>query len=409
MSTAPSLKDEAHRILPIVRSSFASILDCIPGHPRRPRELTRALNISQTLAWRISQVVGGADHVAIVQHVPGEAAVETFFDAARMCGAPEGVLQRARTAVDELKRLINDHAGDRASLEIMLAGLEQGGASGGEVANRKASFRGASQTWGVQARSRLEACILYPGSRDDTVHMVSLTGYHRLRRLIAEASWMLGRTFVATDGGAVHHQVEFAPVAPRDVLPSGFPLLRQFCSLPLPEVKRRSLPNSTVDDVLAPGPVGAQAAMTFYSGEVARDLPIRYRQPGNEFAQFAACVRTPLELLIHDVLVHRDLFGPLAPDVHLYSMLWGSPWELDRNEAPIHRMACAERVEYLGSGIASVQTKDVPRYEEMLGFVCDQLGWDAARLDVYRVTVAYPMISTATMFEFPLPAAPDQT
>ena len=404
---ATTLEDEARRVLPIVRSSFASILDAIPGRPKRPIDLTRKLEISNTLAWRIAQLVSGTDPYAVVQHVPGDAAVETFLNAARAQGTPESTITTAREAIRELNRLIREHAGDRASFEMMLAGLNQA-APQADAAARKAGFRVASQTWGIQAQTRLKAAIMYPGTQSGSVHFATISGFHQLRRLRPQTSWILARSTLLNDDGVSGRRFQTSPIDPEGALPDGFPLLRPFCSNPQPDVRRRRMPDNKVDDVLAPGPVGAHAATTVYSGEVLLDQPLRYRAPNNEFARFGTIVRTPVDVLVHDVLVHRDLYGPLAPEVELLSDLWGWPWETDGDANAIHELPCADRVEYLGRGLPSVQSNDVPCYHELMQYVCQKLGWDGDQLDVYRVRVPYPVISTAYAIRFPLPAAPAQ-
>ena len=52
-----TLQEEASRVLPEIRNSFASILANLPSHTRRPRDITRVMGVNPTLAWKIMQVV----------------------------------------------------------------------------------------------------------------------------------------------------------------------------------------------------------------------------------------------------------------------------------------------------------------------------------------------------------------
>lgn len=403
-----SLEDEAQRVLPLVRAAFISILDSIPSRPRGPRQLCKALGINQTLAWRIVQVTDGRDLFAAVRHVTGEAAVETFLGAAEVQGAPHEVLERARAAVGEFKQLVAQYAGNRQSLELMLSGMVRNGRAEADLPYRKAGFRCASHTWGVQAQTHVRTAMLYPAARDDCLHMAAVVGYHNLCRIRSQAPWILSRQYMAADDGQAHPLPPSVPIDPEGVLANGFPMLRAFCSDPLPGIRRTPAPGNAVDDQWVEGPAGDQGAATFYSGEVMHDLPVRYRAEQNHHAQFGLHVRTPMETLILDVLVHRELYGALTPEALVFSDLWGAPWETSADAACSNTLPCAERVNFIGSGLAGVQTPDVPRYEDLLAFVCAKLGWDGSRLHVYRLRFQYPVIGTAIAMRFPLPEAPAQ-
>ena len=406
MSLPKSLEDEAQRVLPLVRAAFLSVLDSIPARPRRASEICRELGISQTLAWRIVQVADAGDPFAAVRYVPGESAVETFLGAAQAHGAPLEALERARSAVAQFKKLVRDHAGNRRSLELMMAGLARSGRAEADLPYRKEGFRCASHTWGIQVQTHIRTALLYPGSRDDCVHIAHVHGYYNLRRVRPEARWVLARRYMMTEDGAAHRVPVSEPIAPEFALENGFPLLRPFCSDPPPDIQRVAGPGNAIDDVWTKGAVGDQAAVTFYSGEVMRELPFRYCDARNKYAQFGLHIRTAVETLVLDVLVHRDLYGPLSPECLVLSDLWSAPWETGGDVSQADLLPCAEQVQFLGQGLAGVQTSEVPNYERLLHYVCEKLSWDGSQFHVYRLRMPYPVIGTAVAMRFPLPERP---
>jgi hypothetical protein len=113
----------------------------------------------------------------------------------------------------------------------------------------------------------------------------------------------------------------------------------------------------------------------------------------------------PAEVLVLDVLVHRDLFadgGAFKTD--LYGDLFGGGPALRYEEAdllPLH-----EPLQRLGTGPEAARTPDIPRYHEMLRYSLDRAGWDGDRFDVYRLRMQYPPIPTTVVFRRPLPTRP---
>jgi len=107
-----------------------------------------------------------------------------------------------------------------------------------------------------------------------------------------------------------------------------------------------------------------------------------------------------------DVLVHRDLYGPLSPECLVLSDLWSAPWETGGDVSQADLLPCAEQVQFLGQGLAGVQTSEVPNYERLLHYVCEKLSWDGSQFHVYRLRMPYPVIGTAVAMRFPLPERP---
>lgn len=87
------------------------------------------------------------------------------------------------------------------------------------------------------------------------------------------------------------------------------------------------------------------------------------------------------------------------------------------NESPAGTAQCQqlpirERVVSLGSGADAVQTPEVPQYPEMFRYVCRILGWDPDEFDVYRLRLAFPVLSSDVKLQFHLagqPARREQT
>ena len=176
----------------------------------------------------------------------------------------------------------------------------------------------------------------------------------------------------------------------------------------LDAIERVALPNGTLEDCWVGNPVGNEAAINCFTGEVVRKPSPRYADEQNLYIEFGTRIRTPMEVLVQDLFVHRDLYGRVDPVSTVYSELSVQPWfdtpQAQRREQD--ELPFAETVEYLGQGPGAIHTPDVPLYEDLMRYSFTKLGWDLEACDVYRVRVAYPVIATALTVRFKMPPAP---
>jgi hypothetical protein len=342
------------------------------------------------------------------QHVPGPGGVRIFLNAAAGQGVPSRLTESAAKAVEEFDRLIQIHAGDRASLEMMMSGYARRGRKQGDLTHRRAAFRANSYLWGVQAKTHLKADFLHPSGSSGQFDIGSIRGFVGFRWIRANVPWVIARARCTDDDGTLRRSFVREPLDPADELTEGaanVPLLRGFCTKPLPVFRRVDGPHGFVEDELIEGPVGNTAAITCIIGEVARNVASYYRDERNHYGDLSARMRTPCEVLLFDQFVHEDMFGLISPDLLVYSDL-DRAFEVPRPQRERDRLPTWEMVEYLGKGPSVIHTPDVPRYAEMARYVFAQLGWDGERFDVYRIRIQYPIIPSTVVMRHELPERP---
>jgi hypothetical protein len=408
---AVPFEEHARQALLHLRGAFAEIIEALPGHITRPHELSKCLSIDTKLAWKIAHVAHGSDPFMAVQHIPGTAAIDVFLKAVADQNVPAERIEAVETAVGEFERLIEVHAGDRATLEMMLLSFASEGRRRADLAQRKAAFTANSYIWGIQARTQLKTDILFPATEKGRLDIATVRGFVGLRRIRPNVPWVIARARVADDHGKVLTPAGREPLDPVDddsAGRAGAPLLREFCSQPLPEFRRVSGSHGFLEDQLVEGEVGKTGAVTCITGEVTRSVASYFRAENNRVAALLARMHTPCEALLFDLLVHEDLFGPIEPELAVYSELEGG-----RPVPPIEgrerdRLVTGESVEYLGKGPSVLHTPHVPRYPEMIRYAFGKLGWDAQRFDVYRVEMQYPIIPTSVAMVHELPEAPPE-
>ncbi|MFH1749246.1 MAG: hypothetical protein ABIG44_19620 [Planctomycetota bacterium] len=408
---AVPFEEHARNALLRIKGAFVEIIDALPGHITRPRELSKALKIDTKLAWKVAKVAHGADPFAAAQYIPGAAANKAFLESAAAQGVPATRIHEAEAALEEFERLVDLHAGDRPTLEMMLLSYAREGRAQADLAHRKAAFAANSYIWGVRASTHLKADFVHPAAEIGRLDFVTLRGFVGLRRIRPNVPWVIDRARLANDDGTLRRRPIRQPLDPAGDTADGSaeaPLVREFCSKPLPVFRRVEAPDGFMEDELAPGEVGNTGAVTCITGEVLHNAASQYSTEHDRWATHAVRMRTPCEELLFDLLVHEDLFGPLKPDLAVYSELAGGPPVLPIESRERDRLATWEWVEYLGKGPAVVHTPHVPRYAEMIRYTLDKLGWDGKRFDVYRVRMQFPIIPTSVLVTYELPEAPTE-
>ncbi|MCK4872184.1 MAG: hypothetical protein KAS72_05630 [Phycisphaerales bacterium] len=406
-----SFEKHAKHVLQGVRGAFAEVIDALPGHITRPHELVKAIKLDMKLAWKIIKVAHAADLFMIAQHIPGSAAIKRFLATASKQGVPDSLTDKVVAAVKEYDRLVDVHAGDRATMEMMLLGYAGAGRAPAALAQRKAAFSAGSYIWGVQAKTQVKVDLLHPAADKGTLDIATLRGFVGLRRIRPDVPWVIARARIADDEGTLLAPAARQPLDPVEDDPDGMmgaPLLREFCSNPLPQFRRIVGPHGFLEDELVEGEVGNIGAVTCITGEVTRGAASYHRSEHNQCAALVVRMHTPCEQLIFDLCVHEDLFGLIEPELAVFSELAGGTPVPPIEGRERDQMTVWESVEYLGKGPSVVHTPHVPRHSEMIRHTLDRLGWDGKRFDVYRVAMQFPVIPTSIVMMHELTEAPPQ-
>src|SRR5688572_16024654 len=93
---AAPLETQARAVLADLRAALSRVLAGMDVPIRRPRDLRDALDLHQTLAWKVLRIAQTSDLMADAQYIPGPAGLETFLKAADGRGVDRDVLAEAR-------------------------------------------------------------------------------------------------------------------------------------------------------------------------------------------------------------------------------------------------------------------------------------------------------------------------
>jgi hypothetical protein len=386
-----------------ISEAFRAIVWSLPGQVRRPHEISKAFGLDKALGWKLGQLIDTTDTIVAGRHLPGSSAMQIILTAAKKAGVSSELITKAGTAVEQVDDLIRVHAGDRATLDAMWAGLISNSVSADpnlQIEHRRAAFRGNSFTWGIQAGARLISYFWNNGSDVNTLDLVALTGFVGLRGLRPHVPWTVTRSSITDCDGELRSVVTRQPLDP-DAATDTVPLIDRFCSKPLPEFRRTSRKPGFVDEEVIVSRSGNTGATTFFAAEVMRNVTKTIKDEHNQYCETAAALWTPCETVILDFIVHESVFGPLLPELQIISEL-GAAGAFPAHRDDRYALPCSERVTYLGKGHGVLGTPAVPRYSDLGKYVFERLGWESARFDVYRALVRFPPIPATIVMRHPL-------
>ena len=358
----PRFEDHARIALGSVRAAIAGVLGSLRANPDNPQGVARRVGLDKSLAWKVSKIVQTDDPQNTLQHLPGLGGLQIFLRAARTAGASQESIAAFEDAISSFEEMMTLHAGDRSTLEIMIASFAPEGSRARDEAHRRSLYHGASYLLGFEARHWVAAVIVAPGSMERSVRTIGLSGLLGLRRL-------------RTDTPGV------VELAPPDLFVGGRLVARD------PSANVRTCP---VGARLAPRIESRSGALEVVAGEVgstaAFDVACRDDREFVRTASFARRVHVsaPVQSLCFDLLVHRDLCTDEIPTVEC---TFDGP-----NEE--RRLPCNEVVRDLGTP-ADVSLTEAGEYPALVEAVVVELSASLEEFQAFRLEVKYPALRTA--------------
>lgn len=382
-----------------LRNAVCSVLSAIGVRETRPMELSKRLGLDKSLSWKLVQIMNASEPAAIIEQIPGSSAFAIFIRALVKIGAPEQLVTMTAGAHARFEEAVEKHVGDRATLELVIDSLS-GKRRGKFETSRKLAFRGNSGIWGVQCRARISAGIMMPDAEDPTYLDSALIGaWVDFRRLRPDAKWVMFRRMASTRDTSVAGRPQPEPID-REMDDSDLGLLKGFCSSNMPQihpVQDEADPRMLTYE-LGQSEVGNTGAFTCYFGTRVRKLgSIRAGIPSGA-GTFGAQVSAPVEKLICDTLVHKDMGLEQPPIARvLGTIVAGFSPNKDRDVLPID-----EQVLPLESTLSALETPDIPEYSSVMGHVLRKLGHSIENFKVYRYELEYPPFPSTVLMSVPL-------
>ena len=167
-------------------------------------------------------------------------------------------------------------------------------------------------------------------------------------------------------------------------------------SKPLPKVRVEPA-GDRVHYLLDTEGFGPRSSADVVFAEVNRDELPRYVAPefvapGSRRKRYVYTdVPTPTELLVFDLLIHKDVLGDSEPGLVMYDTVTRGIADVNDRSRDIDRLDLTASVKPLGAGLSQCRLSEAPWYTGLLTRVCTSMTWNPADLRNYRVRIDYPL------------------
>jgi len=398
----PGFEPDCRSAFDTLRGALLELYANIGADPASPQDVARRFGVNKTLTWNISKVMSSTDPLATLPQVPGVSALRSLLQSMQRQGAAPAAVERVRAAATELHQVVELHVGDRATLELIVDGLGRNGDDRLEL-SRKLAFRGNSGLWGVQAKTRMMTVFMSPNkNQPDQLDIAIVRGFIGFRRLRSDVSWPVFQT----RGWGDENESITKPWQPLDDHgdTDGLPLLTEFSTVDPSKLERVSSAQGT-DYKLAPGPIGNTGAVDCFICDYERNAVGIYKTEHDTTGEFGATISAPTERLIFDMIVHESLDFALRPEVRAFGGVFH-----ERNEEAIPEghvpIPLPQTITDLPGQPPVVATPQIPRYSEMVNFVCERMNWPAKTMRGCRYELSYPPLGSTILLRFKLPDRP---
>jgi hypothetical protein len=388
-----------------LRTAFVELYDSIGADPGSPQDVSRTLRVNKTLAWNVARLLQAADSLKAVAYVPGDSSLEKVIQASARHGADAQIVAKAREAVADFRKMIDAHAGDRATLDLIIDGTRP--AKGSLELSRKLAFRGNSGLYGVQAKTQVQCNFIAPNADDPTrLDMATVRGYVGLRRLRPNVRWPIFMVRAWSGRGEQIVSNGWEPLEPSPSAENGFPLLPSFSGGNTPPIHAMDTPEGR-NFVLGEGPVGNEGAFNCFCGDMMRAAVCMYAESPGDIGEFGAAITSPVERLISDIIVHESLTFALKPEVLVFGRIFAHGQTSGSKDDPTLLPICQSITE-LHSSPPLVNTAHVPRYAQLVKQVFERMDWAPERFRGVRLVMEFPPLGSDVILRFNLPNKPDK-
>ncbi|QDU65139.1 hypothetical protein Pla86_02030 [Planctomycetes bacterium Pla86] len=349
------------------------------GDPSRPQTVARGFGLDKNLAWKVSRLVESDNDVEALRFLPGPAGRRMLCEAIGARGTEEA-RARVEQALSAFDLMVDRHAGDRATLDVLAQCLDPAHVDDEVLQqHRKQAFLGNRATWGAQTSTQIAALIAAPGqTADESLVALELGGLLGFRCIRSDVRWCLLDRSAESNLDEPRRE----PLVPPPAEMGGAPLLAEFCSQPLPEVESEG--TGTNQRYLLRGrDVGLAGQVDCVYGQRATYGP----RAAARGLQLRVPVSTPEEDFEFVALLHRDLVHQTEPVLDVVGLLTGAPVGLDLM-LPIS----VDRVE---GGLAALRVKRAPMLAGLLRHSIRAEGWNPDDFVAWHFSVPFPPIPSA--------------
>lgn len=362
----------------------------------RPTDLSRTLQVSRVMLSRVLSSISKENSIEVLTTIPGPESLRAIMRAAQVSGATSESVQTALDVIQDFDQLIREQFGTRAALNAALSVGHADTRQRFEQSSRYQVFKGMSQILGVESKVWLTCMMLTP-SKDDE-HAIDISTIHGtcgLRRLRPDMpiKFSYGIPPKYKDARQAPERLELG-------------LTQFFSHTPAPlEVVEE---NGQIINTFAPEMGGKDALYDMLAEVYIPGGSNRLAAPGRSRRGTSVIADVPVVTLVSDVIIHGNIFEKIDPELFVYNTMSRGGADIEDPTRDVDRVATNDEIIHLGPGLANLDIHEVPRYIDMVNYLCERNGYDPKEFRTHRLQVQYPIYGFQYVIAYKVPSSESQ-
>tara|TARA_R110000744_G_scaffold169441_1_gene287311 strand:- start:4379 stop:5461 length:1083 start_codon:yes stop_codon:yes gene_type:complete len=359
----------------------------------RPTDIARLLGVSRVMVGRVLSNIAKEEYSETLIGIPGPETLRLILNAAAHAGVDRLEVESALDAVDSFDQLIRERFGTRGAMSAALSTGHTDERERFEHSSRYQAFKGMSSILGVESKVWLTSMMMTPNAESEssldvtTIH--GTTGLRQLRPNIP-VHFVYGKPPEYLTGRQMPVRIELDP----DLFLSNTPA-------PLSVSEE----NGQIINTFAPEVIGKDAVYDMFAGVHVPNGSGRFAKEGRNYRGTIVTPDVPVVTLVSDVILHSDIFEGIEPELFVHNTVSKGGADIEDPKRAIDRIPMTEEIVDLGYGLENIEIPEIPKYAQMIDYMCQRCGTRPSDFRVHRLQIQYPVygFQYAIAFRVPLP------
>ncbi|MDF1869341.1 MAG: hypothetical protein P1U30_03035 [Phycisphaerales bacterium] len=360
-------------------SSIGIVLKAIPDCSMRPTDIARLLGVSRVMVGRVLSNIAKDEFTETLIGIPGPETLRLILNAAGEAGVDEGAVETALEAVDSFDELIRERYGTRGAMSAALSTGHTDERERFDQSSRYQAFKGMSSILGVESKVWLTSMMMTPSADSEsgidvtTIH--GTTGLRQLRPNIP-VHFVYGKPPEYLTGRQMPVRIELDPE-------------QFFSNTPAPLAVREE--NGQIINTFAPEVIGKDAVYDMFAGVHVPNGSGRYAKEGRSYRGTIVTPDVPVITLVSDVILHGDIFEGIEPELFVHNTVAKGGADIEDPKRAVDRIQASEEIVDLGYGLKHMDIPEIPKYAQMIDYMCQRTDTQPSDFRVHRLQIQYPV------------------
>lgn len=380
------LGQQAYKCLTGLRSAVTEVLHALPVDLQQPRDVYKTLGIDRMIGWNIYKLHEVEDCFLSVKHIPRKAAFKGFLRASSKQGVPDELLQDAEEHFMEFEKLVDLHAGDRPSMEMMLLAYSDQGREEASLDHRKLAFTGNRFLYGLETRTRMTITLFEPNGSIDSWKLTLLKGSFGLRRNRPDIPWFYVKPKLFTETSDQPSSPESQALVQQQA--GDLPYYTPFCNCSLPGLKSRSKFVDSLEEIF-PEQTGNAGLMDLVFAEVVELNNFHLR----DNVSTSSKVITPCQTVVTDMILPTSEADKLKFTPRVISSILEETDSYNENVIDLAQSILPVKPGFqVGPTVEMDSLDGVENYSEIIQDIFMRRDLNPLNYTTVRITVSFPVI-----------------